>query len=246
MKLFQKAIDVLYPKRCRVCDSTDEVTNSVCKSCLMKYAREAFEKCKNCGQTASRCTCKPSFASETMTEINGKYYSSLTFYRNAQSRDSDRITERMILSLKSRGDFAHFFAAELARMIKNDFTKAGLDISEWTLTYAPRSVKKYLETGLDQGDEVTRYLAKELGIKRKNLFARSRSVEQKNLTKDERVENASESIFVRRRQITRGGKYILFDDIITTGATVSAAAKLLCLCGAESVYPVSIAKTQNK
>lgn len=246
MKLFKKAIDILYPMRCRLCNSTDEVTNSVCKSCLMQYAREAFDKCKNCGQTASRCTCKPSFATETRTEINSKYYSSLTFYRNATSRDSDRITERMILALKSRSDFSRFFAVELARMIRNDFSRAGLDISEWTLTYAPRSVKKYLETGFDQGDEVTRYLAKELQIKRKILFARSRSVEQKNLTRDERVENASESIFVRRRGVKRGGKYILFDDIITTGATVSSAAKLLYHCGAEAVYPVSIAKTQSK
>ncbi len=246
MNLLAKAIDILYPKRCRVCDSTDDVTNSLCKSCLMKYAREAFEKCDKCGKTASRCTCKPSFAGDTKTEVNCRFYSSLTFYKNAAHRaDSDRITECMILSLKSRGDFARFFATELARMIRSEFESAGLDISEWTITYAPRSVKKYLETGLDQGDEVTRYLAKELGIKRKNLFARSRSVEQKNLSRDARVQNVAESLFIRRRQIVRGGKYILFDDIITTGATVSAAANLLYLCGADAVYPVSIAKTKN-
>ncbi len=245
MNLFSKAIDILYPKRCLVCDSTDDVTNSLCKSCLMKYAREAFEKCDKCGKTASRCTCTPSFADDTKIKINDRYYSTLTFYKNASRRaDSDRITEKMILALKSRGDFARFFATELARMIRSEFESAGLDISEWTLTYAPRSVKKYLETGLDQGDEITRYLAKELGIKRKNLFARSRSVEQKDLSRKEREQNATESIFIRR-QVLRGGKYILFDDIITTGSTVSAAVNLLYLCGAAAVYPVSIAKTKR-
>ncbi|MBP3368494.1 MAG: ComF family protein [Clostridia bacterium] len=245
MNLFSKAIDILYPKRCRVCDSFEDVSNSLCKSCRTKYAREAFEKCSKCANTASRCTCTPDFALETKTAINGRYYSTLTFYKNSAKRaDSDRITEKMILSLKTRGDFARFFAVELARMLRSEFEKANIDLSEWTLTYAPRSVKKYLECGLDQGDEVTRYLARELGIKRKLLFARSQSVEQKNLSRTERTENANESFIVRRHQVAERGKYILFDDIITTGATISSASRLLYEAGAAAVYPISIAKTK--
>ncbi len=244
MGFLSKLSDIIFPESCRLCGEFDEVRYSLCKNCRAKYASETFERCGICRKNASKCTCSSEFASDTKTTVGGKYSSSLTFYMSHANRaNTDRITERMIFALKSRGDFARFFAVELSRMIKGEFERAGLDISEWTLTYAPRSVAKFIECGVDQGDEVTRYLTRELGIKRKSLFVRSRSEEQKNLGREARALNVSETLLVRKKSVNPGGKYILFDDIITTGATISTAAKRLYECGAAEVYPVSIART---
>ncbi len=246
MNFLRKLSDFLFPESCRLCGEFGEVHHSLCKSCRAKYVSETFERCGRCGKNASKCECLSDFFADTKTTVGGRHFSTLTFYLNHASRvNTERVTEKMIFSLKSKGDFAQFFAVELSRMIKNEFDRAGLDISEWMLTYAPRSVVKFVECGIDQGDEVTGYLARELGIKRRELFFRSRSEEQKNLGREERALNVSETLLVREKSVKPGGKYILFDDIITTGATISAAAKRLYECGAAQVYPVSIAKTLN-
>jgi len=50
---------------------------------------------------------------------------------------------------------------------------------------------------------------------------------------------------LRRRDI-KGKNVILVDDLVTTGATVSEAAKLLYECGALYVACICIAKSDKK
>lgn len=152
----------------------------------------------------------------------------------------------MILSLKDRGAFGDYFATMLAREIKSLFERGGGDLTEWIITYPPRSAEKYSEKGFDQSEEIARKIAKKLGVKFSTTFSRTNhGSEQKNLCATDRFSNAETSLVPIRERIRKGGKYIVFDDIITTGATIETMSKHLYFLGAEAVFPVSIARTFN-
>lgn len=245
MRIAEKILDILYPPVCLLCGGRGEICRCLCKECYGKYVSESFLHCDKCGQTARNCTCPGEYELHTRKKISGKSAVVLTFFVNSKHRENtDRVTEKMIFALKSKGSFSDFFADELCRTIKSEFSKSEEDISEWTITYAPRSIEKFYEFGVDQGEELARCLAKRLHIKHQKLFLRSASEEQKNLSATERKVNASESMVPIKRGIKKGGKYLIVDDIITTGSTVSAAARYLYYYGAAAVFPVAIARTK--
>ncbi len=240
MSFIGKIIDLLLPPNCRLCGDLTEKREELCENCREKFIREAFLHCPACGCTADKCLCGAEFSHHIKEDIGGKLFSVLTFYDKSAN---DRVTEKLIFRLKDRGEFADFFAKEIARELKTLFKCAGEDISEWTVTYPPRSVGKFKEKGFDQGEEVATRLAKRLGIKCERTFVRCvAGTVQKTLNAKERKTNAEESLVPLRRHIKKGSKYIIFDDIITTGATVETVAKHLYFCGAAAIFPVAIAK----
>ena len=67
---------------------------------------------------------------------------------------------------------------------------------------------------------------------------------QKTLNSMERRINA-ERAYVLRECPIQGKNILLIDDVITTGATVSACARLLRQGGSNKVFPISIARTKR-
>ena len=140
--------------------------------------------------------------------------------------------------------FAAFFAGECARELRRCLDAAGENPQDWTLTWCPRSPVKYLETGFDQGEEVCRRMAKLLGCRCASLLAWEKfASEQKELDARARRENARDTLILRTSKIREGMKVLLFDDIITTGSTICAAADILHRSGASAVFPVALART---
>lgn len=236
-------LNFVCPPTCAYCGKDSSGLTELCTDCTAAYFRERHMLCPKCGNTAVNCACDCDFSRITRTVISGKSHVSLTFYTGSQAAyDNDRITERMILQMKDTGRFARFFADELAGEIERLFESSEISLDGWILTYTPRSIENFMKTGVDQSEEVTRYLAQRLGIPYKQTFIKVQGNEQKTLNAEDRMVNASATLVPRRRAIEEGGKYLLVDDIITSGATVMAAARHLYFCGAAEVFPVSVAR----
>ena len=171
----------------------------------------------------------------------------LTWYVPKRSgEENGRVTDDMILRFKSRGDFAGFFASELARELERTLGRCGEEPAGWTVSWCPRSPEKFMETGFDQGEELAARVAKKLGIPSRSLFTRlSRSAEQKELGAEDRRRNAEEGLVLRQSAVKTGMKVLLLDDIVTTGSTLRAAASLLYGAGAETVFPAVLARTRR-
>ena len=243
MKLVDTLLSFLFPRLCYLCGEPGD-SFGLCKSCREKWARETFVRCPICSRNAAKCRCGFDCAEITDMRIGSMPNISLTFYCPSEVKDGDRVTERMIFLLKENGEFAEFFAAELAREIARRFEAEGEDPKKWILTYCPRSIENFLKNGVDQGEEVAKRLAKLLGCRLEKVFYSHRGAkEQKKLDAAERAENVNESVGIRASRVEPGACYLLFDDIITSGATVSRAAQLLRAHGAREVFPVSIART---
>ncbi len=183
----------------------------------------------------------------TSTLIGGYSYCVLTFYKSFGSYGaSERITEKMIFALKERGEYADFFADEISRELKRLFARADMDISEWIITYPPRSLVKLRQYGFDQCELVVKRISEKLGIPYVGLFERIDGEEQKSLGAQDRALNADATLKIKKELVKKGGKYIVFDDIITSGSTMSTAARNLYFCGAAEVFPAAIAKSMPK
>ena len=70
--------------------------------------------------------------------------------------------------------------------------------------------------------------------------------QQKYLHIDERIENVKGMFGIAKRYDIAGKNIILVDDLVTTGATVSEAARILYEAGATYVTCVCIAKSDKK
>lgn len=64
---------------------------------------------------------------------------------------------------------------------------------------------------------------------------------QVGLTRSQRQQNLHDAFTVR---MPISGKILLVDDVITTGATVSAAAQKLRIAGAKTIFAISLCRTQ--
>lgn len=79
----------------------------------------------------------------------------------------------------------------------------------------------------------------------KALGASRDKKEQKGLSAKNRLLNAQSAFFVKDGFDIGGKTVVLLDDVCTTGATLSAAAKLLLDAGAKEVIAAVFAKTLN-
>ena len=79
----------------------------------------------------------------------------------------------------------------------------------------------------------------------KALGANRDKKEQKGLTAKNRLINAQSAFFIKSGFDLSGKTVVLLDDVCTTGATLSAAAKLLLDAGAKEVIAAVFAKTMS-
>lgn len=69
--------------------------------------------------------------------------------------------------------------------------------------------------------------------------------DQAGLTHEARADNLAGSMWVRapHRDVLRGTPVVLVDDVVTTGATLAEAARVLTRCGAGPLLAVTVAAT---
>ena len=248
MKLFDVILRLLFPPCCAVCGKPTD-GGDICDECTVKFRSESFLRCPECGNSMASCHCVTSDALDSVsrTKIGGRESFSLTFYKNAEDRaGEERVTEKMLLAFKDNGQLTDFFADELCGGIKRFFGANGVDVSEWILTYSPRSAEKKREVGYDQCERLVRAMSKKLGIPFAEALTRKGGEQQKTLREAERRENALSSLRLKKDSVIDGGKYLLIDDILTTGSTLSVAVRNLYFGGAGEVFPVTIARTYRK
>lgn len=242
MNLLKSILSLLLPETCPVCGMSGNIECGICKDCLKEWNEETLVCCPVCGHDIRRCVCGCGFTRHTGTIIGSRPFISLTFYLGSGKGDG-RVTEKMLFALKDNGELSDFFAFRIANAVKYVFADAKVPLEGWIITYPPRSAENRKARGFDQCGEITSKIGKILNLEVRETFTRLSGEEAKTLGRDERLTLAEETLVPIKENIKDGGKYILFDDIITSGATVETAARHLRFYGAAEVFPVSIART---
>lgn len=105
------------------------------------------------------------------------------------------------------------------------------------VTWAPTTDLRRRRRGFDQSESVARVVAAELGVPCRRLLRRRGSVSQTGRGRAQRLADGPDFV---ARDVPAGMRVLVVDDVVTTGATLRAAAHALSAVGAE-VNTVAVA-----
>ena len=205
----------------------DYSNHRLCAECEKAMERNDKNTCEKCGRkTRSEGVC---LACKGELPYFTKGFSPFVY---------GGITASFVNRLKN-GDryLANFLGAEITkRLLKTEIVDGAL------LTSVPLTEEKLRERGYNQADELTKTIAKNLGLEYdcKILVKTKETLPQKNMTGKERRENVSGAYRVVKRKAVRDRTIYLIDDIMTTGATGSECARVLKNAGAKEVIFVTV------
>jgi ComF family protein len=167
------------------------------------------------------------------------FYKLVKYYPNR----SDYVQNRLLYTVKRhRAPRIHaFLARQLAPSIEQIIQTQ--KERPMLITYLPRDPRTVRNHGTDQAKMLAEALSKKTAIPVKPLLARTRvgGLVQKKLSRTERMNNAQKLFTLAEDVDLKGTTVILVDDLVTTGASMTAGIRLLRQAGATHFYCVAIA-----
>jgi ComF family protein len=109
------------------------------------------------------------------------------------------------------------------------------------VTYLPTATSRRRRRGYDQAELIARSLARQMDLPFQPLLARRGQSRQTGVGRRQRTTQPCQ-IFWLPRPIDSGATTLVVDDVLTTGATLEAAATELRRAGAKKVYAAIFAQ----
>jgi ComF family protein len=219
-------LDALLPPHCASCGAAGA---RWCAACQAAAPRLHPPLCPRCGDPTRG----------ERTECGTCRAHPPAFDRAAAWGAYDGTLQAAIRRYKFRRDFglAEVFAARMAEAVRE---------RGWTVDAAlpvPLGRERQRERGYNQAALLARPLAAALGCRYAGrMLRRARETRpQVGLSVAERRRNVAGAFAVRERPPT-GARLLVVDDVMTTGATLSDAARALKEAGAGEVYAVALAR----
>lgn len=134
-----------------------------------------------------------------------------------------------------RRDVAVGLSAHLVEVIA---AETGIEV----ITWAPTTSVRRSERGFDQSELIARHVAARSGVRHRGLLRRDNPGNQ---TGSPRHVRQRQPRFVGRPM--RGSPFVcVIDDVVTTGATMGAAARALCEAGAGRIMCLAVAHVPDR
>lgn len=220
MGFIEYIISAIAPHRCRGCKKEGLLLCRVCESQLPAM----LPYCSHCGalkHKGSRTTCIPT--------PSIKEYRVATVY--------DGVPKELVHALK-------FGNARQAAIHIGDILAACLidmsSSSSLVICHVPTATSRVRRRGYDQSALIAKRIAHRLKVPYRPLLHRQGQQRQLGKSRSIRGEQL-DSAFWANKDLTKT-EILLIDDVITTGATMRAAAQVLCRAGAERVVAAAFAR----
>jgi ComF family protein len=232
---------LLFPVRCICCDvelPERDGDCSLCVDCLTRLAPTMWNGCRRCAGAVPECgflperclLCKDVPLKFDAAVTLGSYHAGLRQIVLRMKRPSHDALSVAMGRLLGRRRF------EQLREHKAD-----------VVVPIPMFWARRLGRGANSPDVLARCLGKSLGIpvRRDILIRRRNTLPQAQLPPSRRFQNVQGAFRIRRSDAARDARILLVDDVLTTGATCSEAAKTLKQAGAAYVAVAVVARTQG-
>lgn len=235
----------VFVRKCGGCGEIlpyERTEEAFCTDCALSWRMAKAENCPECLRVVTECTCAPRGLRGVAS------LRKLMFYHPKKQKEPQN---RLIYLIKHRPNrrISAFLARELAPTIHAELAERGYSecFEEVLLVSLPRSYRSKTRYGFDQSELICREIAKQTNLTYQNVIGRRRrGREQKQLTGGSRFGNVK-GIFYLRDGVDLSGKCVLlFDDIVTTGASMSGCVSLLQKAGAKEIIGFCIAEDLPK
>jgi ComF family protein len=220
MYLIEHIISLIAPHNCLSCRAEGRL---VCDACL-HHLEPACERCFAClkpspaGRTCSRCA-----ASQRLTSVR-----SAVTYNN--------VVKDIVHCLK----FERSRAAVLP-MAASIRQHIAIDQTDSIATHVPAAPPRIRLRGYDQAQLLVRHLCKGQ-ILHTPLLARTQNTRQVGSSGQQRRIQQNAAFRPINQRYIKNRNILLFDDVITTGSTLEACARVLLEAGATRVDAITFAQ----
>lgn len=250
-KIRDMAVDVLFPRACFVCKEPlphqtprQGVNAWFCQPCLDQFPKVTDPKCSVCGEpyegkieTAFRCG--------NCDGLRLAFDFSVSAYR----------ADGAVLDLLHRFKYGREIAlrgalSDLLLESLNDTRLEAENLTDWLLVPVPLYFWREWKRQFNQSWQLCQQLSARTGIPAVRVLRRRRpTAAQARLNRQQRRTNLRQAFTLLRSLLWRkipnveGRKILLVDDVLTTGSTAHACAKMLKRKGrAEKVVVITVAR----
>jgi len=226
MKLFEKIVNIIFPKKCLGCGKNGTF---VCLECIKKLKTLYPQVCYFCkteserGETCSKCK-------------KGKFLDGIFigyFY--------DDLMRKLIHKFKY--EFFEDVGKEIGEKFGEDLKESFYLGSNFFICPVPIHKKRYNFRGFNQAEILARKISEALFVEFFDPIERVKNTKpQVELKREERINNVKNAFSIKKEFIGKlREKIILVDDVVTTGSTLEECARVLKENGAKKVFAVVLA-----
>lgn len=220
-------LDLIFPIYCLVCGK-DGVF--LCADCTPTLTRLEKQKCIKCAEPSPFGKTHPECVSRNV--LDG-CISSLD-YRDSKNRDAIRIFKYKFISDLS---------VNLAKLMADELYKQNLVeyFADFDIVPVPLHKRRLDWRGFNQAKLLAQGLSAEFGmnIDSEAVMRTKYTKPQVELKKEARKQNVTNAFAINKN--VEGRKFLLIDDLITTGSTLNEIAKLLKQNKASEVWALTLA-----
>ena len=237
----ESALGLLFPERprCALCQS--ELPGwlrvfgdaQLCRRCQAGVHPLAEPECRVCGKARQGEVCQDC--------LRGPH----VFFTARAYGHFDGVAEQAIKALKYQGN--RELVPILGEWLVQAYVRYFGDDRHMLVTPVPMHPVKQRRRGFNQAEEIARVLCRRMRLKTVQPLRRVR-LDQSQTTTATRAARlaAMESAFAlaggESARMVRGNEFLLVDDVLTTGGTADACARVLFEQGAVSVHVLTVAR----
>lgn len=243
LKLVENFFGLIFPRNCVSCyqpvffDNQLSKYEFLCEACEeeVPFLDRSDLGCRFCGGVFEDVILKEG----ACTECDARDY----FYDSKISVLSYRGVARSLI-LKLKYEKGGYLVGDLGEIISEVFDSEGVS-EEIVLVPVPLHPRKERERGYNQSRLLADWLAKKSPKMRvsETICRTKDTVSQTKLPQDKRIKNMKNAFAIRpKTHLDPQPRYILVDDVYTTGATLNECARVLKAAGVNKVDALTLAQ----
>ena len=217
MKILDLITHLLYPWKCVFCESVLKDTD-ICRECEEKLPYTVGDSAAQKFPFIDKCVSPLYYKDKVRASVHRYIFGGCSAYSRR-------------------------YAALMSDCVENNLDCRSIDVISWI----PLSKKRLRQRGYDQARLLAEEIAAKTGLPCRQLLQKVKNNSAQSLTRDakQRRENVAGVYALDDGADVSGLRILLVDDVVTTGATMSEAARILRKAGAKSVFGVTLARHED-